>query len=183
MSIDTVLGAWVPRPYGQEISSHIGVSEDRRRSELDKLGHCITGNGEETVRRAFADYLTSMERFLVTSGVEVAPVANRDALFDRFLASRQKLLADAMSCARLARRLELTPMPDIWMGDTAIAEFEMSFFEDLAYRMSQVRKDRIIRSVAVVLGVEEAYLTPEEVRSLLDDTTTAKAWTDDRWLD
>ena len=181
LSIDTVLGAWAPLLYAEEIAARIKSAEERRRQDLMQLGMRITGDGEVTVRRAYSDYLASMERFLGDLRIDVAPIASREQQFERFLVSRQRLLIDPQSCSRLARRLELTPMPDIWGEGRSISNFEISFFEDLAFRTSQGRRDRVIRSLADVLELDGGYFTPSDLEARLSSCLERYLWDESSW--
>lgn len=183
LSVDTVLGRWVPAPYANEIHQQVAGDEYRRSADLERLGRKISGSGEETVRLAYRRYLAEMERFLNQYGLEIAPVVNRDILFDRFLRSRQKLLVDKQSCDRLARRIVLTSMPDIWARGTSAWEFENSFFDDLAYRIFQGRRERVVRSIVDALGDLDDFPVADEMRAALAKCIARSPWSNDLWQD
>ncbi|MGF9566953.1 phospholipase D family protein [Neorhizobium sp. BT27B] len=179
-SVDTVLGLWAPRPFIEDIKAQLAASEESRVVELQRFAEKLSGDGAKRARAAFSDYLTSMERLLADNGIKPKPVAQRDAAFERFLASRQRMLADETAIARLARRLEIMDMPDIWYDPSAVEAFETGFFSEVAYRLPG--PGRIIKSIARGLSLpEQAYLDGKTLREQLERRLERQAWRDAEW--
>ncbi|GBU15802.1 MULTISPECIES: restriction endonuclease PLD domain-containing protein [Methylobacterium] len=183
-SIDTVLGLWMPRKYARELRLRIADDESDRLRKLTEIAEELnTGPGQERVRTAFDAHVTSLQSLLDRHGIEVQPVPNRTALFERFLRSRTTTLSDEDTRKRLARTLTLVDMPDIWEDEHAVREFETSFFEDLTYRATATTggTGRIIRSFVERLGFLGAH-APAEVRSELEESLAEAGWRDHHWL-
>ncbi|MGN8094146.1 restriction endonuclease PLD domain-containing protein [Methylobacterium sp. 22177] len=183
-SVDTVLGLWMPRKYARELRLRIAEDEaDRFRKLTEIADELNAGPGQERVRIAFGAHVTSLQGLLDRHRIEVQPVPNREALFERFLRSRTTTLSDEDARRRLARTLTLVDMPDIWEDAHAVREFETSFFEDLTYRASVTTggTGRIIRSFVERLGFLGAH-APSDVRSDLEDSLDELGWRDRDWL-
>ncbi|WP_204324000.1 hypothetical protein, partial [Stenotrophomonas maltophilia] len=58
---------------------------DRLRKLTEIAEELNTGPGQERVRTAFDAHVTSLQSLLDRHGIEVQPVPNRTALFERFL--------------------------------------------------------------------------------------------------
>jgi hypothetical protein len=179
-SIDTALGLWAPRFYIEQIQSQLFSSQEARTIELRRFAERLSGDGTARVYAAFADYIASMERLLESIGITPRAVEKRDAAFERFVASRQRLLASDDGISRLAQRLEIIDMPDIWYDAKAADTFEMSFFSDLSYRLSGT--SRAVRSIARGLNLpKQAYLEPEGLKEKLVRRLVKQSWKDTEW--
>jgi hypothetical protein len=179
-SIDTALGLWAPRFYIEQIRAQLQHSQASRTTELRRFSEQLSGDGTTRVKAAFADYIGSMERLLESIGITPRPVERRDAAFERFVASRQRMLATEDGIERLAQRLEIIDMPDIWYDPKAVDTFEMSAFSDLAYRISGT--SRFVRAVAKGLNLpKQAYLEPEALKEKLEKRLSKQAWKDSEW--
>ena len=180
-SIDTVLGWWMPRVYAPRLRNQVREEERARENRLMEIGAALNSpGGDATVRREFAAYIQSMHAYLDEHSIAARPVNNRDARFEKFLASRKKSLGDGATIARLSRTLMLTEMPDIWAGDTAVADFEESFFDDLAFRAGAPKKFAVIRSIMEWLE-DETLSTGDEIAEAFKAMLKEYAWTDEDW--
>lgn len=179
-SIDTALGLWAPRYYVNQIRSQLQSSHEARKADLQRFSDKLLTNGGVRAHAAFFEYVTSMERLLKSIGITPRPVEKREAAFERFITSRQRMLSTDEGIARLAQRLEVIDMPDIWYDANAVKTFEMSFFSDLADRLGS--KQRIVRSLTNGLGLaEHSYLGPNELRQRLDRRLSRQSWRDNEW--
>jgi hypothetical protein len=182
-TVDTILGSWAPRRYGEEIEGQLRSSEELRIGDLKRFAARISADGELAVRSEFARYVSSMEEFLASIAVEIRGVENRDVAFNRFLKSRQKMLADEEGVRRLAQRLQIAEMPDIWYDEKAARNFENTFFDDIAFRMSTAAASKIVRSITEGIGISKAtYLAPRELRKALRARLEKRSWRDDEWI-
>lgn len=180
-SIDTVLGWWMPRIYAPRLRSQVRGEERARENRLMEIGAALNSpDGDATVRKEFAAHIESMQAYLDEHSIDARAVNNRDARFDKFLASRKKSLGDSATIARLSRTLMLTEMPDIWAGDTAVADFEESFFDDLAFRAGAQKKTAVVRSIIEWLE-DDTLSTGDEIAEAFKAMLKEYAWTDEDW--
>lgn len=180
-SIDTVLGWWMPRIYAPRLRSQVIEEERARENRLIKIGAALNSpDGDATVRKEFAAHIESMQAYLDEHSIGARPVNNRDARFDKFLASRKKSLGDGPTIARLSRTLMLTEMPDVWAGDTAVADFEESFFDDLAFRAGAQKKSAVVRSIIEWLE-DDTLSTGDEIAEAFKAMLKEYAWKDEDW--
>jgi hypothetical protein len=179
-TVDTILGFWAPRVYGDQIRIQLQASHEARVVNLTRFAEKLSRDGGAMARQAFSDYLSSMERFLASIGIKSRAVDQRDAAFDRFLSSRQKMLATDDGVQRLAQRLQILEMPDIWYDDNAARNFELGFFADVAYRSSG--NARVVRSIAKGIGLpKQGYLEPEQLQERLARRLKSRPWKDEEW--
>ncbi len=179
-SVDTALGLWAPRFYTEQIRGKLLSSQEARAAELRRFAERLSGDGATRAHAAFAVYVASMERLLESIGIKPRPVEKRDAAFERFVASRQRMVSTDEGIKRLAQRLEIIDMPDIWYDAKAAEAFEMSFFADVAYRCSG--NARVVRSIARGLNLpEQAYLEADGLKERLDRRLSKQAWKDAEW--
>ncbi|MGF9565129.1 phospholipase D family protein [Neorhizobium sp. BT27B] len=183
-SVDTVLGAWIPRRYREEILDHVGQAESVRREGLTRLAHVIRGEGAARVMSGFEEYVDGMERLLRAAGLEPRRLDGSNASFQRFLTSRQKMLSDEETIQKLARHMQVSPMPDIWSDRRAVSDFESSFFDDVAYRLASGPRHRVIRALAEGLGRtgrESEYVAPAVLVRSLEKRLGKRPWLDIEW--
>lgn len=179
-SIDTALGFWAPRFYVEQIRSQLFSSQEARVSDLKRFAAKLSGDGVASVYAGFATYIASMERLLKSLDIVPRPVEKRDAAFKRFLTSRQRLLSSEDGIVRMAQRLEIIDMPDIWYDANAADTFEMSFFSDLSYRLAGT--SRIVRSINKGLNVpKQTNLDPSNLKKRLERRLLQQPWRDSEW--
>ena len=180
-SIDTALGWWMPRVYAPRLRSQVKEEEKARENRLIEIGVALNSpDGDATVRKEFTAHIESMQAYLDEHSIEARPVNNRDTRFDKFLASRKKSLNDLTTVARLSRTLMLTDMPDIWAGDTAVEEFEQSFFDDIAFRAGAQKKSAVVRSIIEWIE-DETLSTGDEIAEAFEAMLEKFSWTDEDW--
>lgn len=180
-SIDTVLGWWMPRVYAPRLRSQVREEESAKENRLIEIGAALNSpGGHVTVRSEFAAHVQSMQAYLDEHAIAARPVNNRDARFEKFLASRKKSLSDGATIARLSRTLMLTEMPDIWAGDTAVADFEESFFDDLAFRAGLQKKFAVVRSIMEWLE-DDTLSTGDEIAEAFKAMLREYVWIDENW--
>jgi hypothetical protein len=183
--IYTVLGLWMPTAYADELHGAFAAEEADREKHLAAFSRTLGASaGQATACKSFGDHLRTMTEFLDEHGIDVRPVPDVENAFDRFLASRRKLLKDRESRVRLARMVTLQEMPDIWADPRAAKAFEDSFFEDLAYRAGPLggNKGRLVRSLIEVLDVYGGPDTDDEFRDALAERLEARTWVAADWL-
>lgn len=181
--IDTVLGFWMPRAYAQEIQHRMADERNSRLRGLERFAHLLTAQeGQFAARKAFSDHVTSMERLLAGHSIDARPVEDRDRAFERFLISRLKILSDEKARSRIARTMTLTNMPDIWDDRSVSEDFEISFFEDLAYRFSSQggRAGRVVRSFADALRLFGGE-TADDIQAALEKRLSTRPWEEEEW--
>jgi hypothetical protein len=182
-SIETVFGFWMPRAYADEIKRSIRGEKEVRERRLEEFGRRLCNDkGQQQARVAFERHLQTMKVFLAASKIEAQPLNNLDQLFNRFLASRSSLLDDPEARQRQAQVMVAAAMPDIWEDKKAAAEFENSFFEDLAYRSGAHvgKRGRVIRSIMEAL--EDDPYEPKEIRNALASRLSQTPWDADEWI-
>lgn len=183
-SADTVFGHWLPRKYARQIHNRVEEATEQRQKGLQAFGAALDApGGIERANAAFDLHLTSMRAFLNQHNISAVPVSNQESSFKRFLDSRHKLLTDQVSVAREARSIVIERMPDIYNDLRAVKAFEMSFFEDIAYRAGQsgAGRGRIVKSLEQVLGVISD--SPEDLQEALEKHLAIDHWVEDNWTD
>lgn len=181
--VDTVLGLWMPLAYAAKLQNDWVHEEVARRRKLDELAYSLGDeSGQLRVWQAFEAHLSSMERLLAEHNIEAKTEQDCKVAFERFLRSRTATLAHEETRTRLARTMILTDMPDIWEDYRAARAFEMSFFEDVAYRleMQSGSGGRVIRSLGEALGSEGGE-TAQELRELLRIRLSESPWRKEDW--
>lgn len=180
-SVDTALGLWAPRSYIDQVRGQLLSTQEARAAALKHFGEQLSGDGAARAQEAFASYVASMERLLLRIGITPRPIDNRNIAFERFLSSRQQVLASDEGVARLAQRLAIMEMPDIWNDKNAVETFEMSFFADAAYRISS--SARVMKSIARGLGLpKQAYVEAGSLRDRLTRRLDKRSWKDSEWI-
>jgi len=180
-SIDTVLGWWMPRVYEPNLRRQVQAEGRAREHRLTQIGIALNcDKGEATVRNEFAAHVKTMEAFLSEHAITARPVNNRDLRFEKFLASRKKSLGDEATVVRLSRTLMLTDMPDIWAGDTAVMDFEESFFDDLAFRAGSQRQATVVKSIMEWLE-GDTLSTGGEIAEAFEAMLEKHPWTQNDW--
>lgn len=181
-SVDTVLGWWMPRAYEPEIRRQIRDEERSREARLSEIGAALNSQGGEAlVRREMQSHISSMEAYLHENGIDARPVNNREVRFDKFIAARKKSLGDPATIVRLSRTLILTDMPDIWAGETAVEEFEASFFDDLAFRAGGRRQASIVKSIVEWLD-DDGLTSGDEFAEAFRAKLESEPWRTRNWL-
>lgn len=181
-SVDTVLGWWMPRAYEPEMRRQIKDEERTKEARLSEIGSALNSqDGEARVRREFRAHISSMETYLEANGIEARPVINREARFDKFIAARKKSPGDPDTIFRLSRTLVLTDMSDIWAGETAVEEFEASFFDDLAFRAAGRRQPSVVKSIMNWLD-DDGLTTGDELAEAFEAKLQSEPWTRRDWL-
>ncbi len=145
----------------------------------------LEGEGRQTARREYANYLSDMSKFLRVRNIKRQPIADHGAVFERFLDTREHLLGDPARRSKAARVMVLAPMPDIWGDSEQATNFEDSFFSDVSDRAMTVRfggrVGRVIRSI--MKGVVDPDLSvPDELRNALEKRLAERPWADAEWL-
>lgn len=181
-TVDTLLGSWAPRRYGNELHTQLRESEATKADDLRRFSLKIVGRGEGAVRAAFADYVGAMESFLLNLGIPVRSVEDREGAFNKFLKSRQNMLGDDANIERLSQRLQIVDMPDIWYDEKAARAFETSFFDDIENRLSINSNSKILRCLLKGLGeVSANYPTTEQLKGSLEKRLRRQSWKDTEW--
>jgi hypothetical protein len=186
LGMDTLFGLWMPRTYAEEAGASVRHREDARRSRLALFGAAlIAEGGRDRALAAFQAYVASMDRYLGDLGIEVRPVRDRDAAFNRFITSRTRSLSDPAFQQRHARLMTFAPMFDVWQDPDVAKKFEASFFEDLAWRSSPstTRRPRIVKSIVDGMDEDAMWQTSEELRDAFAARLATDPWSDEDWLD
>ncbi|CVI23686.1 hypothetical protein AGR1A_pAt10033 [Agrobacterium fabacearum CFBP 5771] len=179
-SLDTTLGLWAPRFYVEQIRAQLSSSLEARKADLRRFADKLLHDNSVRAYAAFSDYISSMERLLENIGIAARPVEKRELSFDRFIISRQRMLSTEEGIARLAQRLDVVDMPDIWYDARAATAFESSAFSDLGYRLPT--RQRIIRAFIEGLSLsDQPYVEASGLKERLEDRLTWLAWRDSEW--
>ena len=148
---------------------------------LEALAQALVGKaGQRSAHTGFTAHVASMERFLTEHRSAVKPVRDRKASFERFLSSRTRTLASPEARVRHSRAMTLADMPDIWEDRHAAEEFEISFFEDLAYRVGT--RARVVRSIVDALADRGPLETGDEMRDALTTRLDDTPWDETEWV-
>lgn len=182
-SIETVFGFWMPRVYAEEIDVNIRGEQKTRERRLEAFSKKLCSEkGKQQAKEEFERHLVTMAEFLNENRIEALPVNNLDDLFKKFISSRTSLLSDREARQRQAQVMVLADMPDIWEDKRAADEFEISFFEDLAYRsgVHVGNRSRVVRSIMEAL--EGDLCTPKAIRGALALRLSRTPWDADEWI-
>lgn len=180
-SIDTVFGRWMPNAYADRVRSRIVSRDEKRSRQLMMLGGRLQGHaGRREAHRAFSEHVASMEAFLSTHQIDAREIPNRTQRFDAFIAARTRSLTNPEAVERYARSVMLTAMPDIWADDSAVEDFEASFFDDLAFRADTKSRPAIIRSVVDWLA-NPSLVTGEDFQEAMEASLMELPWTESDW--
>lgn len=72
-------------------------------------------------------------------------------------------------------------MPDIWAGETAVEEFEASFFDDLAFRAGGRRQASIVKSIVEWLD-DDGLTSGDEFADAFRTKLQSEPWRTRNWL-
>jgi hypothetical protein len=179
LAIETTFGYWLPDPYAKVILSKLNDIERGAKCRLEKFSRRLSDATDDALEHELARHVSDLQTFFKRHGQSVRPRDDLKGTFLKFLAARRKWFDDAQTRERLARRLVLTPMPDIWGDLAAVEEFELSFFEDLVFRLSLSTSKQHIVSVlsdSLKLGKYRLAVTPTEARDVLAARLKSKGW-------
>lgn len=180
-SVDTVFGWWMPRAYAHDIQRDVSAAEQIREGKLKLVGDALrSSSGPARAREALATHVASMQTFLAEHSIDARPLANREARFDKFLASRTHTLTDEVALHRLARSLTMTDMPDIWADGSAVSDFQESFFEDLAHRAAGNTQPRAVKAIIEWLD-DDTLSSPQDLEHAMIEGLADEPWTNDCW--
>lgn len=180
-SVDTVFGRWMPNAYADRVRSRIVSGDQKRARRLMMLGERLRRHdGRHEVHRAFSEHVASMEAFLSTHHIDAREVPNRMQRFDAFIVARTRSLTNPEAVERYARSVMLTAMPDIWADDSAVKDFEASFFDDLAFRADAKTRPAVIRSIVDWLD-DPSLVTGEDFQEALKAALMELPWTRSDW--
>jgi hypothetical protein len=96
---------------------------------------------------------------------------------------RAALAQNSERITRQSRALVFTSMPDLTNDENALAEFQRSFFEDVAARAGDRRPARVVKSI--IEGVRQPpsdLLDPEGWLKAFAVRLGNASWTDDDWV-
>jgi hypothetical protein len=127
--------------------------EDHAQQALLEINQNLAKQDIKTLKAALAQHISDMQRLVPSGRDQIKPKVGVEQLFERFVDVRREKLSDVGVRRRLARRLQLTRLPDFWGDQEAVQEFEETFFSNLALRLrTRGNVPRIARAFRDQLG-------------------------------
>jgi hypothetical protein len=184
LAIETSLGYWLPEPYALQVQYKLHENEKHHRERLAEFYAAITKMSDEAITAELRMHLADLTKFFHHHHLPVTVRKDIADSFARFLAARRSWLGDPERRDRMARRLVLTPMPDIWNDETASKDFELSWCEDVGFRaaITGARSRQIITVLISKLGLDHRRgLTPDDILTRLRKHLSKPGWDRHAW--
>ncbi|KQQ38789.1 hypothetical protein ASG19_07200 [Rhizobium sp. Leaf306] len=124
----------------------------------------------------FEEYVDGMERLLRAAGLEPRRLDGSNASFQRFLTSRQKMLSDEETIQKLARHMQVSPMPDIWSDRRAASKTSPICWPGPRHRVIRALAEGLART-----GRESEYVAPAVLERSLVKRLGKRPWLDIEW--
>jgi HKD family nuclease len=180
VSIETSYGYWMPPPFAKQAQEVSEQSEAVVEKQYLKMGSQLQAISDLALEEKLKEHVAGLQSFF--SEVEVELKSSYKELFRKFVSVRRSWLGNREQIKRLSRRLHFARMPDIWNDQIAIRDFEDSFFEGIAAKLSLPgnipRIHRLLREKAWP-GINDA--TPQELKDRLQEYITKNGWNVHDW--
>jgi len=186
--VETCFGFWVPAPFEKTVEAIIQKGSGTKQKRLQGIRARMTKIGLAGASALYQEYLDSAREVLTASGANIKQLISLlpsdpfksyhgfERLFDRTLAR----LADEAFLKRFCNGLVKGPVPEVWDDPETSAAFEGSFFEYLAYALSQPHVPLTAKQMKKVLQLQ-GDKTANEVRSALNARLKKTGWSATDW--
>lgn len=154
--------------------------EDGAETVLRGLARKLAKQDMAALKAALAKHIEAMRLLVPTGPDQITPKVGIEQLFERFVDVRREQLGDDGIRRRLARRLQLTRLPDFWGDQEAVEEFEETFFASLALRLRRVGN---VPHIAAVFRDElgSGVTGTGAIREVLERHLEEKGWAPANW--
>lgn len=166
LALETIYGFWLPQVYAEEIREKLDQATAKRTASMIRFGEVLKDISHSKLETELENHVSGLKAFFESHGAPIEPKTDYRSRFSLFLQSRSSWLSDPARVERMARRLHIEQMPDIWNDVDAAEKFESSCFEDLSYRFGGARGTRIIDLLKAELSTN-GVISPEALKKAL----------------
>ena len=182
LAMETCMGFWLPRPYAAHVEDKVSDVASSRRERLADFAGRLMAAKDTRLRDELGRHVSDLRALFRSHGQDVETVPDLDGAFARFLSSRRELLSSDEALDRLSRPLVLTEMPDIWSDAAASRRFELSFCDDLGFRLARPgRRQHIVAVLEDAIEGLDGDADDAGIRTALEAHLASAGWDDRDW--
>lgn len=166
MAVETIYGYWLPAAYANNVQAKLRKIEAKSLEGMKRFAAKLESVPLAKIEVELESHVEGLKAFFAGHSVKIEPKSDCRRRFGDFVSTRRMWLADEARLERIARRLHVEQMPDIWGDKDATKKFEDSFFEDLAIRFDTPGRSRIVSVLQAELELNDV-LDPENLKAAL----------------
>jgi hypothetical protein len=136
LAVETAYGLWVPAPYAENLQDKVEIKGKINLKKMNALAKQLSASKNGALLKELNFHNDDMKSLFQSAKLPFIVKTDYVNAFKKFVDVRREWLADADRRKRLARSLVIETVPNFWNDERAKENFEDSFFEDLAMRIS-----------------------------------------------